>query len=160
MIMHPDGSFMYTDIFELNYALLTQLEFFTDRDGYVYNQNTREPIMVSGKRLKANIDPNHIVYAGNGDIMMEVLKNTSLVTNLMGYLMDKKQIEDDMPFVSWFIEENKAENKSKVTIKLTPTHSISTDLFENHCLKFVHAIFILDNMFVRLQNFDASELLM
>lgn len=158
MLLNPAlGLMQFEDIYELNYAVLNAVGLYVDAGGYVFDQDTRGPILSSGKRLKATIDPNHIVYPGNGEIMMDLLKNSKLVSFLLGYHIDKKSSMGEMGFISQFIDEIKEDPRTSLTVKLSPTESISSGWFNNKCLKYIHMILILEGDLVDLRNFDTLE---
>lgn len=158
MTINNLGMTMYDDVYELNYFLLISMGFYTDPYGYVYNSDTRDPIMINGKRLKASTSPNNIVYAGNGDIILDTLRNVNLVTTLLGYVVDMKIVTEGFNFMSQYITETPDRSKSSLTIKMNAFESITTNSYCNRALKFVDMIITLAGNCVDLSNFDEMEI--
>ena len=137
---------IYENIFELNYVVLNAIGLYSDQAGYVYDQDTREPIMVFGKRLKTSIDPNNIKYPGNMDIMMDVLRNNQLMKLLLGYQIEKKVANEEMTYMAQYIDEIKNDPRTAIVIKYDATRSISSGWYNNNCLGYIDIILRLGSI--------------
>lgn len=153
----PNGAMQFEDVFELTYELLNEMELEVKANGYVFDPNRNTILSFNGNMVKASINPHDIKYAGQGEIVLDLLGNTKLITNLFGYYLEKKQAEG-MPFVSYFNEESGDEIKySALTVKFNAVSSATTAPYHNRCLKFIHMIFLLEEQLVDLSNFDLLE---
>lgn len=162
MKVTPGDGYMilqFEDVYELNYHILNAIGLTVDDQGYVFDQDTKTQILVSGKRLKASIDPAMTHYAGDGEVMLDPLRNLHQMTVLLGYHIDKKVSNGEITFLSQFIEEPKdrEDPRTALTIKYDSCFSVTSGLFTNRCLKFVQMIFIVEKISVDLTNFDDIE---
>lgn len=160
MQISPYG-LVFNDEFELTYNLLSAIGIEVRRDGSLFDTDTHTIIHFNGKMMKANIDPHHIIYAGQGEGIFEPLTNVRQVTTMLGYFIDKKQNLEDMEFSSYFpaeIEHPVTGWKfSNLTMKCGAHNQIATAYYYNKCLKFIEMIFLLDDQQVNLLNFDSTE---
>lgn len=153
----PNGAMQFEDIFELTYELLNEMELEVKDNGYIFDPIQNSVLSFNGNMIKASINPMDIKYAGQGEIVLDILGNTKLVTNLFGHFLERKQAEG-MPFVSYFNEESGDEIKySALTVKFNTANSVTTPSYHNRCLKFIHMIFTLEDQLVDLSNFDLLE---
>lgn len=154
----PNGSMRFEDVFELTYELFNEMEFVVRPDGSVIDTTTNNILAFNGNIIKASISPNDIKYAGQGEIVLDLLGNIKIVTTLFGHYLERKQREG-MPFVSYFQDETESEDIkfSSLTVKFDTIHSVTSGFFHNRCLKFIHMIFILEEQYVDLSNFDLLE---
>lgn len=153
---------IFDDEYELTYNLLSCIGLEIKQDGSLYDPDLETIIHFNGKLLKANIYPNNLHYAGQGEIMFEPLSNIKQVTELLGFFINKKQNIDKMEFMSYYSEEIddfKTERKyTNLTIKYSSNKEQSTNYYHNPNIKFIELIFILGDMNVNLVNFDPIEL--
>lgn len=149
--------FQCENVYELNYAVLNAIGL-SCPNGYLVDQDTHLPLTMFDKRIKAMIDPSQPVYAGEGEMMIDLIHNLKLVTYLLGYYLEKKAAIENMPVLTQFTETILDSPMTALTVKFSPQSQITTDYFYNKCLKFVHMIFkIEDNMDIDLHNFDNEE---
>ena len=152
----PNGKTLFEDEFELNYYILTELNYQLTPDGKILDNNTNEILAFSGMIIKGSVNPNQINYAGQGEIELQLLSNVRMITMLFGRFLQQK-INEGMPYVSQFTEEMVDDTDikySKLTVKHDTFNSTSTEYYHNKCLKFISMIFILDGEDVELRNFD------
>lgn len=152
---------MFDDVYELTYNLLSAIGIEIRMDGSLYDPDIDTVIYFDSKLMKANIYPNNLHYAGQGEIMFEPLINIKQCTELLGYFIEKKRNLDNMNFLSFYPEEMEDDitgwKYTALTIKFKSDHNISTTFYYNKCLKFIEMIFILGEQEVNLLNFDSTE---
>jgi len=158
MRIMPNGMMMFDDIFELNYELLNEMELEVRNDGTVFDSERNVILALNDNIIKASIRPDHINYAGQNEISMDILTNIRLVTMIFGLQLQKKMAEG-MPFMSYYQEETEREDikYTNLTVKQTNINSISSKYYHNKCLKFIEMIFLLNEQLVDLSNFDVLE---
>lgn len=156
--------FIYDNVEELIYNFLNCMGLSVKPDGTVVdtelNVNGGTIIKLSGKSLKANTNPNNIHYAGEGEIMLEILSNYKTLNSLLGLFLDKRKMFDNIETLSFFPEdaEDKDGNKiSKLTIRFADNTQISSDYYYNKCLTIIDIIFKLGEENVDIHNFDSIE---
>ena len=169
MTIDANGVMFFDDIFELNYELLSELEYEVKPDGSVIDTVSNSIIFFNGLKVTASIKANDIHYPGQGEIAFDILNNTRLTTMLFGQYIQRK-IDQGMSFVSWYPEERVVEGKkdkdpdirfSNITVKFDNIHEVSSPFYMNKCLKFIYMIFYLDEgNVVNLNNFDAPPEIM
>jgi hypothetical protein len=165
MITTPEGNMVFNDIYELTYELIsTEMGLNIMPDGEIFDPDPTDGntfLSFNGLSIRASIDPKNIHYAGQGDIMLDLLTNVKMVTYLLGYYLNKKQSEEGMPFVSYFQEEKVDETTdikyTALTIKYDSVHSTTSHYYHNRCLKFIDLIFTIEGDSVDLRNFDVIE---
>lgn len=154
MILNPATmSMQYEDIYELNYAVLNAIGL-SCPNGYLFDQDTHLPIKMFDKKIKVMIDPTKPIYAGEGEIMFDIIHNIKLVTYLLGYSLEKKASFENKSILTQYIDNLEGTMMTSLTVKFYPEEKITSDFFNNKCLKFVHMIFQIDNLEVDLHNFD------
>lgn len=164
MNINANQVMQFDDVFELTYELLNELDMEVLPDGSILDPDNNI-FFFNGMKIIANIDPNNIHYAGQGEIMFDILGNIRLVTVLFGNYLDKK-IKNGMPFVSYFPEEQViASNNDKdpdtklfnMTVKFDNMHEITSPYFKLKSLTFIWMIFALEDETVDLSNFEIEE---
>lgn len=152
---------IFDDVYELTYNLLSCIGLEIKPDGSLYDSELNTVIHFNGKLLKANIYPDNLHYAGQGEVMFEPLSNIKQVTELLGYFIDKKQNIDKMEFMSYYteeIEDPATEKKyTNLTIKYSSRKEDSTYYYHNPNIKFLDLMFTLGDVKVNLVNFDPIE---
>ena len=95
MFINSNG-FSFENVEELNYNLLNAVGLSTLPNGNIVDREIgNAQIKFDGKNMKANIDPNNIHYAGEGEIMLDVLSNLKMSIVLLGHLLDKNKYFDN-----------------------------------------------------------------
>ncbi len=154
----PEGKTLFDDVYELTYYVLEELEYRLLPDGRILDYAKNEILAFNGLIIKASVSPNKINYAGQGEIVFDLLNNVRLTTVLFGRFLQKK-INEGMPYVSHYPEEMIDETEIKynrlVVKHDTYTHTVSM-FYHNKCLKFIDMIFLLDGESVELGNFDST----
>lgn len=152
----------FDDVYELNYELLNEMELELRPDGTIYMPSKNALLHFNGMVIKASTRPDQIHYAGQGEIMMDVLNNVRMITTFLGVELNRKQ-EEGMSFLSFFpdekvVEEGDNEVKyTNITVKQSTTCSISSPYYKNKCLAYIWTIFALNDDFVDLSRFDIIE---
>ena len=163
-----EGKFMYEDEYELTYNLLNALSMSVRPDGSIIDTeisgagtNTARiigtPITFSGKILKANIDRNNIHYAGEGEVMLDVLTNNKMLDRLLGLFLDKLRVFDSKEVLSYFSNEIKDDNDVKtfnVNVKFENGEEYNSAYYLNKCLPIIDLIFQMSEENVDLSNFN------
>ena len=153
-----NGVQIFDSIYELNYNLINAMELSLNGANQLYDDETGNILEAKGKRIKVSIDPKDEQYAGQGEVILDLLGDIRIVTVLLGFLIDKKQREENLPFTSYFpeemVDEKTGDKSSNLTIKFANNSFISTNFWKNKCLKFVELIFMLQEYRVDLRNFD------
>ncbi len=156
----------FEDVFELTYELLSELEMEVLPDGSILDSDNNI-LFFNGMKVIANIDPSNVHYAGQGEIMFDVLGNIRLSTVLFGNYLDKK-IKSGMPFVSYFPDEKIILSSStkvpdtkifNLTVKFDNVRELTSPYFKSKCLTFIWMIFALEEEMVDLSNFEVEEYL-
>lgn len=155
------GEMSFDDQYELVYELLNELEYVLKHDGSIFDPFANSILSFNGMIIKASTNPNNIHYAGQGEIEFDILNNVRLVTTLFGHYLQKKE-QDGVKVVSTFTEEQNSKviegaKISRLTIRTDINHDISSPYYHNKCLKFIWAMFAMEDTYVNLNNFEPSE---
>lgn len=156
MRITPEGKTQFDDVYELNYYVLEELDLQLLPDGKILDTITNEILSFNGMIIKGSVNPNRINYAGQCEIVLDLLNNVRMVTVLFGRFLERK-MADGMPFVSHFHEEMVDDTDikfSRLVVKHDTYNSTITPYFHNKCLKFISMIFLLDGEDIELRNFD------
>ena len=154
MIPQPDGSIMYESVYEMTYELFNAIGLAIAEGGYVYDQDTRKPLQFMGRKLKATVDPNVPCYAGQGEVMFDIINNIRLATMMFGYCIDKETASGEFASVAQYIEDVPNTKLTAESIKMVDGSVRSSGYYINKCLKYVDAIFLIYDCNVDLHNFD------
>lgn len=161
MNMNEYGVMEFTDIFDLTYELLNQLDMEVKSDGTVYDKTNNNILAFNGMTIKASINPNDIHYANQGvEIEFNIIGNVRLATTFFGYYIQNRINNEGLPCISHYPTEIQDENGIKytsITYKFDGDHEISSEFFHNKCLAFIQLIFLLEDQPVNLKNFDIIE---
>ena len=165
MYMGPNGPiFQYDNVEELTYNFLNCMGLSVTPNGSVIdtelNTDGGTLIKLSGKILKANTNPMNIHYAGEGEIMLEILTNYKTLNSLLGLFLDKKKLFDEIETLSFFPEDAVDVNGnriSKLSVRFADNSQVSSDYYYNRCLTIVDLIFKLGEENVNIHNFDSIE---
>lgn len=157
------GEMMFDDQFELVYELLNELEYKLKPDGSIYDPFTNSILSFNGLFIKASTNPNNIHYAGQGEIEFDILNNVRLVTTLFGHHLKRKEAEG-LALVSTFTEETESKviegaKMTRLTIRTNINQDLVSPYYHNKCLKFIWAMFALEDSYVNLNNFEPSEVI-
>ena len=167
MTINANQVMRFDDQFELVYELLSELEMEVKPDGSIIDANNNI-LFFNGMKVIANVNPNNIHYAGQGEITFDILSNIRLSTVLFGNYLEKKMAEG-MPFVSYFPNEMIVEAEGpnlpdkkyfNLTVKFDNTKELTSPYFRSKCLTFLWMIFTLEDSPVDLSNFDTEEYIM
>lgn len=158
------GEMIFDDPYELVYELLNELEYVLIHDGTVFDPFTNSILSFNGMVIKASTNPNNIHYAGQGEIEFDILNNVRLVTTLFGHYLQKKEA-DGIKVVSTFTEERDSDiiegaKTSRLTIRTDINHDTSSPYYHNKCLKYIWALFAMEETYVNLCNFEPSEVIL
>lgn len=162
MIYDATGAMLFDDPFEMTYEVLNEMELEVRPDGSIYSPILHGLFFFNGLLIKASTDPNNIHYAGQGEIVLDLMNNVRIANMMFGHMIQKQQAEG-MPFASFIVEEKTIEATKRneedykvscLTIKYDPFNEDSTNFYRNKCLKFVHGIFLAGDTFVDLTNLD------
>ena len=165
MFISPEGPiFQYDNVEELTYNFLNCMGLSVTPNGSVIdtelNVNGGTVIKLSGKILKANTNNFQIHYAGEGELMLEILTSYKTLNSLLGLFLDKRKLFDDIETLSFFPEdaEDKDGNRiSRLTVRFTNGTQVSSDYYYNRCLTILDIIFKLGEENVNIHNFDSIE---
>ena len=156
--------FQYDNVEELTYNFLNCMGLSVRIDGTVIdtemNPNGGTSIRLSGKSLKANTNPNNIHYAGEGEIMLEILTNYKVLNGLLGYYLDKIKLFDEIETLSFFpedAEDQEGNRISRLTVRFANNTQVSSEFYYNRCLSLIDIIFKLGEQNVDIRNFDSLE---
>lgn len=156
--------FQYDTVEELTYNLLNTMGLSTRPDGVVIDTELNTlggvEVKISGKLLKATIDQKRIMYAGEGELMLDILSNYKILSELLGLFLDKKKEFEDVETLSFYPIETVDQNEipiSNMNVKFSNNEIYESDYFHNRCLSLVHMIFIIGDINVDLHNFDTLE---
>lgn len=150
---------VFDSIEELNYNLLNALEFSVLPNGMIISPLAKQPIQFGGKVIIASIDQNNIHYAGEGEIVFDVIKNLKMVVTLFGLYLDKMRVLDDRDILSYYMDEQHDENQINhvnITVQFIDNSRISSNYYINKCLPYVDLMFKLAEEDVSITNFDIT----
>lgn len=150
----PNSATQFDDVYELTYNLLNSIGLSIDANGYLYDQDSRTHIQFHGCKIKASVTPNVPCYAGQGEVVFDILYNIRLVTVMLGYCIDKETKLNGFSCLSHFIEDIPGTRTTAITMKMTDGSYKTTKYYMNKCLKYIHAIFLVYDENVDLSNFD------
>lgn len=157
MYISFNGVMCFNDVYDLTYNLLNTIGLSINANGHIYDQDTKIVLDFHGSKLKATVNPNIPCFAGQGEVMFDILNNVRLVTTLLGYCIDKETAMNGFRSISNYLEENPETKQSALTIKMEDGSLRTTGYYENKCLKFINAIFLVYEDIVDLSNFDIKE---
>ena len=157
MTILMNGTIQFNDLGELIYNLLNSIGLSINASGYIYDQDTKVVIQDAGRVIKASVDPNAPCYAGQGEVVFDILGNVRLMTTLFGYAMDKASVYNGFDSVSQFIDDIPGTKETALCIKMSDGTVKHSGFYVNKCLKYVAAIFLIDDTMVDLKNFDIAE---
>jgi hypothetical protein len=156
--------FMYDNVEELTYNFLNCMGLSVRPDGSVIdtelNASGGAVIKLADKALKANTNPNNIHYAGEGEIMLEILTNYKMLNSLLGLFLDKEKMFDDKEALSFFPEDAvdaEGNRISRLSVRFADNSQVSSDFYYNRCLAVIDIIFKLGEENVDIHNFDSIE---
>lgn len=155
MVIQPNGTTMFGDMFDLTYNLLNSIGISIDNTSYLYDQDTSTHIDFQGRRLKCSIDPNKPCFAGQGEVMFD-LTNVRQMATMLGYAISKEEAQNpDFKVVSHYITESETDSRfTSMNLKMANSNLLSTGYYYNKCLKFIAGIFLVFGDVVDLSNFD------
>lgn len=157
MILLDNGLMMFDDIYELTYNLLNAIGLVINPNGYLYDTDSNTIVQFQGRNIKATIDPNIPCFAGQGEVVFDILNNVRLVTTMLGYVIDKETMLNGFSSLSHYIDDEPTTYRSALCIKMTDQTVKSTLYYTNKCLKYIHGIFLVyEDQFppICLNNFD------
>ena len=164
MNMDANQVLKFDDVFELTYELLSELDLEVFPDGSIVDVDNNV-FFFNGMKVIANINPNNIHYAGQGEIMFDIVGNIRLATVLFGNYLERK-IKEGMPFVSYFPDEKVIESEDEdvpdikifnLTVKFDNERELASPYFRLKTLTFIWMIFALEEEMVDLSNFELEE---
>ena len=158
MFITPKG-FSYESEEELNYNILNAVGLSTLQNGAVIDTEIGVPIMFGGKTLKCNIDSRNIHYAGEGEVMLDIINNLKMSITLFGLLLDKTRVFEDKEIYTYYTEEMEVENglkKTQLVVMFEDKSTVASDFFYNKSLAYIDTIFKLEEIDVNLDNFDSQ----
>lgn len=164
MNMNANQVLQFEDVFELTYELLSELDLEVFPDGSIVDVDNNV-FFFNGMKVIANIDPRNIHYAGQGEIMFDLIANNRLSTVLFGNYLERK-IKDGMAFVSYFPDEKIIVSEKddipdtrlfNLTVKFDNIHELASPYFKIKSLTYIWMIFALEEEMVDLSNFDTEE---
>jgi hypothetical protein len=160
------GTSVFDNQEELTYNFLNAIELSVLPTGEVVDFTTMAPdhngrmtptlIKFGGKTLKATIDPERIQYAGENEVMLDILSNAKQVNALLGVLLDKMQLQGNklLSFYNQDIDDPSGYRKTSNAAKFEDREVVSAYYF-NKCLSMIDLVFNLSENDVDLHNFDA-----
>lgn len=162
----PTGEVEYSSVNELIYAMCQEMNITILPDGCLFDTDTGADISFQNKLLKININIQDSRYAGEGEIILDIMNNIKQVSTLLGYYFEKLSNTENKNIIGYYPTEfdiNESDyKKTNITIKYEdPTiPTISTNMYYNKCLSLIESIFIVNDDRVNLTNLDSIEYLM
>ena len=158
MYISGNGTYMFTDVNDLNYELFNEIGLGI-RSQILYDQDTDLPIQFEGKFIKASIDGSP-VYPGRNELVYEPSSNYHLISTLFGTYLDKcihPMDEDEDPkivgYIAHYIDDDPNKEKQQVVVKTT-AGLICSAFYYQIWLAFYDCIFRIAGYNVDLSNFD------
>jgi len=149
---------IYDNINEAFYNLFLEIGLFINQNGYLQDQDTGIVIRFKDKFIKASLNENVPVYTGKTDIAFEPAHNFTLMQNLMGYYIDKREAGDEpIHYGSQGIYDVKDTMEHQVFVKTTDGLVYESLLYHNTYLAFMDCVFRLGGNNVDLHNLDIWE---
>ena len=153
------GVFIYDNVEELNYAVLNALGLSVmANDGSVFDTELKLPLKFADNVILANINAAHIRYAGEGQVMLDIITNIKMVSDLFGHLLDKIRVMEGKEIASYYpetiIEESTGLRMVNLTLRFSDNQEISSEYYYNRCLSFVELILKLGEISANIRNFD------
>ena len=153
-----NGKIIFNDKPEMIYNLISEMELFINREGYLCEQESGNELLYNDKHIKPAITTAE-VYAGKNDVLLLPWDNYNLTTRIFSYYLQKLENEGSIHVFANFIDdlkidENSKINKQRVVVR-TNTGDIYSDYFYKTYLAYLQMIFILSGTYnVDLSNFD------
>lgn len=159
------GTSVLENVEELTYNFLNAIELSVLPTGEVVDFTTMAPnrfgqmapteIKFGGKTLKATIDPDKIQYAGENEVMLDVLNNIKQVTNLLGVLLNKIQANGEN-LLSFYNSDSEDDAGNKITSMVAKfsDREVQSKFFYNKCLAVIDLTFELSEEDIDLSNFN------
>ena len=161
MKIGPGGVFNCESLEELNFQFLNSIGMSCKPNGVVYDTEIGTQIKFSNKILKASTSPNNIRYAGEGEIMLDILGNIKMVTSIFGLVLDKLRVNENKDIISYYPEEidygNKGLRKTRIILKFENGETLVGEYYFNKCLSFVNIMLQLGELNINLDPFDYTE---
>lgn len=157
MFLNNQGKVVYNDYGELIYHVLLDIGLSVNREGYIFDDDSRLYLQFKNKYIKTSIN-NVAVYAGKTDIIFDPIRNYRMMEYLFGYFLEKeKSFGNNMDIIAHFTEEitdEKGTKMRRVGIR-TNIGNIYSNFYKNIYLGFIEMIFRLsDDNEAELQPFD------
>jgi len=153
--------FQYESIEELTYNLLNCIGLSVRADGKIIDTELNTyggaEVKLSGKSIKASIDPNNIHYAGEGEVMLDILTNYKVMNEFFGFFLDKKKAFDGQEALTYYPTDTEDDKGNKIccmNVKFVDNSVVSSEFFYNRCLTIVDMIFKIGECNVDVHNFD------
>lgn len=151
MIMNNLGQLIFDDRPEMFYHLFGEMGLDINREGYLYDIETKDIIKYKDKYLKTTQYPGIPVYAGRNDMVFEPIGNYNLMVSLFGYYLDKEFPPEF--FIAQYIEDDSTNTLQRVCVK-TSQGDIYSPFYNNIYLGYCYCVFALGGQDVFLNNFD------
>lgn len=165
MIPSPNGPmFQFDNQEELTYHFLNCMGLSVRPNGVIIDTELNSAggagITFGGKTLKANIKPNDIHYAGEGELVIDILNGYKIVNTLLGLFLDKKKNFDGLETVSYFSNDGmdaEGNKMSSTSVKFINGEIYTSEMYYNKCLSLIDVIFQIGEENVFLKNFDCLQ---
>jgi hypothetical protein len=158
MQLLSNGFKVYDSLGELYYDLFTEIGLAIGPDQYLYDQDTRQPLVFKEKYIKASIT-GEPVYPGRNDIVFDPAGNYALISTLFGYYLDKaiRSEDGDMVggYIAHYIDDDDEKMKQRVVVRSSTRGDISSAYYYNIYLAYIDCIFKVAGDNVDLSNFDS-----
>ena len=158
MVVLSNGKTQFSDIWELNFYLFTEIGLALDNNNSLYDQDTGIVLRYEDKYIKSSVNFGEIVYAGKDDIVFDIV-NFKLINTLFGYFIEKFSSDPDnnFEFVASFTDKV-GEDKIQANVKYNKFSVISSLPYYNMYLCLIELIFSINGNFeVDLSNFDMPK---
>ena len=140
-----NGKIVFNDQPEMIYNLLSEMELFINKEGYLCEQETGNELLYNDKHIKPATTSEE-VYAGKNDVLLLPWENYNLMTRLFSYYLQKLENEGSIRVFANFIDDLKIDENSKINkhriVVRTNTGDISSDYFYEIYLAYIQMIFI------------------
>lgn len=144
---------------DLIFALINEIGLSIKEGGIIVDQDTLIPLKFGDKDIKASVDVNKPVYESDYTVVLDPLNNMKLMNMLLGYYLEKEKASGNLEPITFSTDEEFKRGPSNLTVRCgsakTKLYDITTNFYNNKCLKFADIILRLGNeRNIDLHNFD------
>lgn len=140
----------------LVYNVIQEIGLDLDENNNVVDQDFRNIVYFSGKKLKYNYHGQIAIINNNTEIYMNLLHNPLLMQHLFYYYLEKEYVFEGKYFTLFYDVNSSDPNYSAIEIK-NNEYTLTSKFYYNRCLRYIDLIFQISGEYnVDLTQYDYS----